>query len=186
MNSARISGIVTALFLLPAALSAQSESINMNMSIDADEGQMNMNISIDGDADHMNMGVEMDGMDMDQGMPMDTEPSGWDNAAAPAAAPAPTGPFPMDDLDFERYLNAIKAKDFEDSKLSTAKAPLRGQYLTAEQVAQVMRAFDFEATRLEFATLAHSRCVDPSNYYLTYDAFDFELSIEELEEAIAE
>lgn len=184
MNRSLISAIVTALLLLPAALSAQSEGINMNMSIDADEGQMNMNISIDGDADHMNMGVEMDGMDMDQGMPMDTDPGGWDDA--PAAAPAHSGPFPMDDTDFERYLNAIRAKDFEDSKLSTAKAPLRGQYLTAEQVAQVMRAFDFEATRLEFATLAHPRCVDPSNYYLTYDAFDFELSIEELEDAIAE
>ena len=29
----------------------------------------------------------------------------------------------MDDLDFEDYLAAIKAKTFEDSKQSTAEAP---------------------------------------------------------------
>lgn len=179
------SGVVMALLLLPAALSAQSEGFNMNMSIDADGEQMNMNISIDGDGEQMNMDVQMDGMQMDQDVDMDT----WDApATAPHVAPPPppTSPEPMDDMDFARYLNAIKAKDFEDSKLATAKAPLRGQYLTAEQVAEVMRAFDFEATRVEFAILAHPRCVDPSNYYLTYGAFDFELSIEELEEAIAE
>ena len=179
------SGVVMALLLLPAALSAQSEGFNMNMSIDADGEQMNMNISIDGDGEQMNMDVQMDGMQMDQDVDMDT----WDApATAPHVAPPPppTSPEPMDDMDFARYLNAIKAKDFEDSKLATAKAPLRGQYLTAEQVAEVRRAFDFEATRVEFAILAHPRCVDPSNYYLTYGAFDFELSIEELEEAIAE
>ena len=180
------SGVVMALLLLPATLSAQSEGFNMNMSIDADGEQMNMNISIDGEGDQMNMDVQMDGMHMEQDMQMDTQTEGWGNAAAPAAAPAPSGPLPMNDLIFNRYLNEVKSKDFESSKLATAKSPLRGQYLTAEQVAEVMRAFDFEATRLEFAILAHPRCVDPSNYYLTYGAFDFELSIEELEEGIAE
>ena len=186
MNRILVPGVAMALILFPASLSAQSEGFNMNMSIDADGEQMNMNISIDGDGDQMNMDVQMDGMHMEQDMQMDTQTEGWGNAAAPAATPAPAGPFPMDDLDFNRYLNAIKSKDFEDSKLTTAKAPLRGQHLTAEQVAEVMRAFDFESTRVEFAILAHPRCVDPSNYYLTSGAFDFELSIEELEEAIAE
>ena len=186
MNRILVPGVALALILLPTTLSAQSEGFNMNMSIDADGEQMNMNISIDGDGDQMDMDVQMDGMHMEQDMQMDTQTEGWGHTTAPAASPAPAGPFPMDDLDFNRYLTAIKAKDFEDSKLTTAKAPLRGQYLTAEQVAEVMRAFDFEATRVEFAILAHPRCVDPSNYYLTYGAFDFELSIEELEEAIAE
>jgi len=184
MNRALITGFATALSVLPATLSAQTDdNFNMNMSIDADGEQMNMNMSIDADGEQMNMNIRMDGMEMD----MDQETWGEPEVPTQAtSAPVPTGPMAMDDMDFSRYLNAIKAKDFEDSKLTTAKAPLRGQYLTAEQVGHVMRAFDFESTRLEFATYAHPRCVDPGNYYLTYDAFEFEMSIEELEEAIAE
>lgn len=177
MNRIPAAALVMAMGLIQVTLSARSqEGINMNMSIDADGEQMNMNISIDGDGEQMNMNIQMDGSPDD----------GWGQPAPamPAPTPTPAGPYPMDDLDFERYLNAIRGKDFEDSKLTTAKAPLRGQYLTAEQIGQVMKAFDFEDTRLEFAIFAHPRCVDQDNYYLTYGAFEFELSIEELEDAI--
>lgn len=189
MNRVLFCGLLTGLLTASSTLSGQTDDgISMNMSIDADGEQMNMNISIDGDGagEQMNMNIQMNGMDMEHDMEMEAQPSGWGNTAAPAATPAPAGPFPMDDMDFNRYLNAVKSKDFEDSKLTTAKAPLRGQHLTAEQIGMVMRVFDFESTRLEFATFAHPRCVDPSNYYLTYGAFEFEMSIEELEEAIAE
>lgn len=92
----------------------------------------------------------------------------------------------MSSLDFEDYLRAIAQKTFEDAKLSTAQAPLRSQSLTAAQIAQVMRAFTFEDSRIAFAIFAHDRCVDPGNYYKTYDALEFELSIEEIEEAIGQ
>ena len=100
--------------------------------------------------------------------------------------PMASSPQAMSSLDFEDYLAAIRSKTFEDSKLSTAKAPLSGQHLTARQIKQVMQAFTFEDTRLEFAIYAHGRCVDPSNYYQVYDAFEFELSIDDLQEAIGE
>lgn len=91
---------------------------------------------------------------------------------------------PMSSSDFTDYLQAIREMSFEDSKLSTAKAPLRTQHLTSEQIAQVMRAFTFEDTRIEFAIAAYNRCVDPGNYYKTHGALEYELSIEEIEEAI--
>lgn len=111
---------------------------------------------------------------------------GWEEQAPTPPAPAPAGPVAMSSLDFTDYLNAIRSKTFEDSKLSTAKAPLSGQYLTAKQIKQVMQVFTFEDSRLEFAIFAHKRCVDPSNYYQVYDAFEFELSIDDLQEAIGE
>jgi len=91
---------------------------------------------------------------------------------------------PMSLSDFSDYLQAIRQKSFEDSKLSTAKAPLRTQHLTSEQITQVMQAFTFEDTRIEFAIAAYHRCVDPGNYYKTHSALEFELSIQEIEEAI--
>ena len=191
MNRVLLSVALAMLCTTSLTLSAQSgDNINMNMSIGADGEQMNMNMSIDADGEQMNMNMSIDADDIEEGFQNDNwEP---DMQAQPATTAPPTsrpqpaafGPSAMGSLDFERYLAAIKSKTFEDSKLKTAKAPLRGQYLNAEQIGMVMKAFDFEATRLDFAVLAHPRCVDPSNYYLIYDAFDFELSIDELEEAL--
>ena len=56
----------------------------------------------------------------------------------------------------------------------------------AGQIARVMKAFDFEATRVDFAVFAHAHCVDSHNYYKTHGAFEFELSIDELNEAIGQ
>lgn len=56
--------------------------------------------------------------------------------------------------------------------------------LTASQITQVMKAFSFESSRVEFAIFAHPHCVDAHNYYKTHGAFDFELSIDELNDAI--
>jgi hypothetical protein len=93
----------------------------------------------------------------------------------------------MTDLDFQNYLRAIRANEFEDSKQSTANAPLKaGVQLSAGQIAQVMQAFEYESTRVEFAIFAYPRCVDPRNYYKTHGAFEFELSIDELNEAIGQ
>jgi hypothetical protein len=119
-----------------------------------------------------------------------TTSGNWGAETSAAVEPRPASPTndirPMSAFDFDDYLKAIQEKTFEDSKLTTAKAPLRSQYLTAEQIAQVMRAFTFEDTRIEFAIFAHNRCVDPGNYYKTHGALEYELSIEEIEEAIGQ
>ena len=194
MNRFLLSLALALLCTTSLTLSAQSgDNLNMNMSIGADGEQMNMNMSIDADGEQMNMNMSIDADGVDEDFEQDSwEQDSWEPAmqaqpgttAQPTSRPQAPGPSAMGSLDFERYLEAIKSKSFEDSKLKTAKAPLRGQYLNAEQIGMVMKAFDFEATRLDFAVLAHPRCVDPNNYYLIYDAFDFELSIDELEEAL--
>ena len=192
MNRVLLHLTMVTLCMITTTLSAQSDdNMNMNMSIDTDGEQMNMNMSIDADGEQMNMNISIDGAGDEDGFErddwgesdMEARPAGTTRPAASHQASAP-GPMAMDNFDFERYLGSIKAKDFEDSKLKTAKAPLRGQYLSAEQIGIVMKVFDFEDTRLEFAIHAHARCVDPSNYYLIYDAFEFEMSIDELEEAL--
>jgi hypothetical protein len=45
-----------------------------------------------------------------------------------------------------------------------------------------MKVFDFEETRLDFAKKSYSYVFDPNAYYKVNDAFEFELSIEELDE----
>ena len=111
-----------------------------------------------------------------------TTQSWGEQASAPLAASAE-----MSGLDFQDYLRAIQSKDFEDSKMATAKAPLNaGAMLTSDQIAQVMKAFDYESTRLEFAVFAYGKCVDVHNYYKTHGSFEYELSIDDLNDAIGQ
>ena len=47
-----------------------------------------------------------------------------------------------------------------------------------------MQSFDFESTKLEYAKFAYDFTYDKGNYFKVNDAFDFESSIEELDEYI--
>ena len=100
-------------------------------------------------------------------------------------APAPSAPpCTMASSDFNNALESIEDKSFSDSKMAIAKQVSRSSCLTADQIKQIMLAFDFESDRLDFAIYAYRECADPDNYYTVYDAFDFEMTIDDLEEAI--
>lgn len=180
-----------------------STDVSMNGTGSSSTETVNMKVSVGNAFNSMGAAAKSLGAsigDAAAGMTMDvtvtettttTTSGSWGTETSHAAVePRPSGASndirPMSSFDFDDYLKAIQDKTFEDSKLTTAKAPLRSQYLTAEQIAQVMRAFTFEDTRIEFAIFAHDRCVDPGNYYKTHGALEYELSIEEIEEAIGQ
>jgi hypothetical protein len=91
---------------------------------------------------------------------------------------------PMNSGDFKNALETIESKDFEDSRLSIAEQVAERNCLDSEQVKEIMFLFEFEETRLEFAKFAHSRVYDPGNYFKVQDAFDYESSIQSLNEYI--
>ena len=93
-------------------------------------------------------------------------------------------PWPMDENQFANAENSVSSKDFEDSKLTVAKQITGSNCLTADQVRRIMTNFDFEDSKLEFAKFAYNKTYDIGNYYLLNDAFDFESSIDELNEHI--
>jgi hypothetical protein len=89
-------------------------------------------------------------------------------------------PYPMTDLDFKDAKQTIASKSFEDSKLSIAKQVTGANCLFSSEVREIMELFSFETTRLEFAKFAYRYTFDVSNYYKVNEAFQFESSIEEL------
>ncbi|MBI4931513.1 MAG: DUF4476 domain-containing protein [Bacteroidetes bacterium] len=89
-------------------------------------------------------------------------------------------PWPMSPPDFESAKASIKAKSFEDSKLTMAKQILGSNCLLSSQVKEIMLVFSFEDTRLDLAKLAWGKTFDPGNYYKLNDAFTFESSIDDL------
>ena len=91
---------------------------------------------------------------------------------------------PMYNTDFETAKSSISSKTFEDSKLTTAKQVLNNNCLSSQQVKDIMGLFTYEETKLDFAKLAYSRVTDRNNYFIVNDAFQFESTIEELDEYI--
>jgi len=93
-------------------------------------------------------------------------------------------PYPMADPDFEMAKRSIESKDFSDSKLRVAKQVLDVNCLLCSQVYQIVGLFDFEDDKLEIAKYAYGSTLDIGNYFRINDAFEFESSIEELDEYI--
>lgn len=92
--------------------------------------------------------------------------------------------WPMKDADFASAKASISSKSFEDSKLTTAKQVANSNCLTSEQVRQIMKLFSFESSKLDFAKYAYAHTFDLGNYFKVNDAFEFESSIEDLNESI--
>lgn len=151
------------------------ENVSMDMNIGGVEFDMDININ--------------DGMPSTSSGNSTTTTTTTTTTTSPQAQyiPAPTPAAPpctMSNSDFNDVLESIEDKSFSDSKMAIAKQVSRSNCLTADQIKQIMLAFDFESDRLDFAIYAYRECADPDNYYKVYSAFDFELSIDDLEEAI--
>ncbi len=95
-----------------------------------------------------------------------------------------TGCQPMGSTDFNSAKNSISSKTFEDSKITTAKQIIKANCLRADQIKQIMEVMDYEDSRLEIAKFAYQYCFDPNNYYKINDAFEYELTIDDLNEYI--
>lgn len=91
----------------------------------------------------------------------------------------------MSSADFNNLKFIIQSKWFDSSKKQIAVQVIASNFLTSMQIRELLLLFDFESTRLEFAKFAYIHASDPQNFYLTYDAFDFESSVHSLNKCIA-
>jgi hypothetical protein len=93
--------------------------------------------------------------------------------------------YPMDGNSFKSAKESVSKASFEETKLSTAKTILGANCFCADQVKQVCQLFSFEASKLEFAKFAYSKCTDKGNYFKIGDIFSFDASREELNNYIS-
>ena len=85
---------------------------------------------------------------------------------------------------FEKAKKSIEGKTFEDSKMTMAKQITKSHCLTATQIKEVMELLEYESTRVEYAQFAYPKCQNKNEYYIVNDAFEYESSIDELNEFI--
>ena len=90
--------------------------------------------------------------------------------------------FAMSDGDFETYLNAVRNKAGDQTKMSIAQQGLFRRQIRCNQVLQVMKIFSFESSRLDFAKFAFDYLCDPQNVYQLNDGFTFSSSVSDFEQ----
>lgn len=165
----------------------------MNTNINTGTGEnVSMNVTTDGFG--MNVNINANGMNTGTTMgttgtattttTTTTTTTGNQNVIVNDPQPTVIQPAPcmqMTNSDFDGALNSIKAKSFEDSKLTVAKQITSKNCISAAQVKSIMGTFGFEETKLEYAKFAYDYCWEKNNYYKVNDAFGFESSIEELD-----
>jgi len=93
-------------------------------------------------------------------------------------------PYPMNPMDFESARASIKAKSFDDSKLTMAKQIIGSNCMLSSQIRELMLLLSFESNRLDLAKFAWHHNLDKGNYFKLNDAFTFESSIDELNQYI--
>lgn len=91
----------------------------------------------------------------------------------------------MDGGSFAQVKETIKNSSFDDTKLSTAKSIISGNYFTTDQVMQLCQLFNFDESKLDVAKAAYSRTIDQNNYFKIGNVLTFSSSKEDLNNFIS-
>jgi hypothetical protein len=103
-----------------------------------------------------------------------------DNYQAPAL-----GPTAMDPKSFSDAKKTIAAANFDDTRLSTAKAIINGNYFNTNQVMELCKLFSFDDSKLEVAKAAYVHVIDPANYFKLGNVFSFDTNKQALNDFIS-
>lgn len=85
---------------------------------------------------------------------------------------------------FSALVSIISSSSFDSSKQVFVKQAIASNWFTSAQVCQMLKLFTFESSKLAVAKLAYAKIIDKGNFFMVYDAFTFESSIEELSSSI--
>jgi hypothetical protein len=81
---------------------------------------------------------------------------------------------------FSTVLRIINQASFDSEKRTIAKQYLRDNDVISQEVLELIRVFDFESSRLEIAKLAYRSTIDPQNYFIVNQGFQFSTSADAL------
>ena len=77
---------------------------------------------------------------------------------------------------FNRTLNTVHRADFENNKKNIARRYISNNRVTSREVLMLMRAMNFESSRIAIAKQAYRNTIDPENYHIVYNGFQYRSS----------
>lgn len=81
---------------------------------------------------------------------------------------------------FDNLQQVIRNQSFDSSKLKIAKQAISANNISTQQVLQLMTLLTFESYKLDLAKFAYQYTYDKKNYFMLYDGFTFQSSINQL------
>ncbi|MGI8892717.1 MAG: DUF4476 domain-containing protein [Bacteroidia bacterium] len=87
---------------------------------------------------------------------------------------------------FDNLQHVIRNQSFDSSKLKIAKQAIATNNIRSSQVLQLMNLLTFESYKLDLAKFAYSYTLDKQNYFMLYDGFTFQSSINQLSRHIGQ
>lgn len=89
----------------------------------------------------------------------------------------------MNNRDFKEFISSVERNaNFDSDKVAMISSVVRNTYFNSDQIRSILKTLSFDKDKLTVAKELYARCVDRQNYYLVYDAFDFDSSKRELSE----
>lgn len=82
--------------------------------------------------------------------------------------------------EFEILKDKIKRNTFDKGKLEDAKMLTKDNRLTANQIADIARLFNYDSNRLEYAKYAFDYAYDRENYVVVSEAMSFDVNRKDL------
>jgi hypothetical protein len=76
--------------------------------------------------------------------------------------------------DFNDRLDAVKKASFDRDKISKIKQVYDEEYLTTNQVGELVKIFSFDDDKMSVAQWCYSRTIDKKNYFKVQDHFTFD------------
>lgn len=87
----------------------------------------------------------------------------------------------MDNASFYRFMDMMKrSASFDKDKSAMIMQQARGTMFTAQQMQSLLKSLDFDKNRLELAKSIYRKCADRENFFVVYEAFDFDSSRRDL------
>jgi hypothetical protein len=87
--------------------------------------------------------------------------------------------------DFDDLRSDINNRNFESTNVTVVKSALDNNYVSSDQLKQLLGYFTFESNKLEVAKYAYKKVCDTNNFFKVYDSFNFDSSVEELKNYIS-
>lgn len=85
----------------------------------------------------------------------------------------PPGPVVTTDAEVAGLVAALDDESFPKQRLARLQDIARDRWFTAAQVVRMLNTFDFPDNQVEAAVFLHPHVVDPEQWHLVYDTFDF-------------
>lgn len=76
--------------------------------------------------------------------------------------------------DFNDRLDAVKKVSFDRDKIAKVKQVYEEEYLTINQVGEIVKIFPFDDDKMSVAQWCYKRTIDKKNYYKVQDHFTFD------------